>query len=133
MPREDYMQTHRAALYDVVSNLIRLDFKIEKINDRDDPGIEIRNKKGKETKIGVKGLMGTTNWPFDREPVLESDFYIFVSFLDKFNDIKSQPEFFIISKEEIKPPLLKKFRNRSSIYYTKILNTESKDAWYLIE
>ena len=133
MPREDYMQTHFAALYDVISNLIRLDFKIDKINERGDPGIEIKNKKGKGIKIGVKGLMGTTNWPFAREPVLESDFYIFVSFLDKFNDIKSQPEFFILSKEEIKPPLLKKFQNRSGIFYTKILNTKSKDAWHRIE
>ena len=133
MPREDYMQTHRAALYGVVSNLIRLDFKIENINGRDDPGIEVINKNGKGIKIGVKGLIGTTNWPFAREPILESDFYILVSFLDKFNDIKSQPEFFILPKEEIKSPLLKKYQNRSSIFYTRILNTKSKDAWHLIE
>ncbi|GAI01661.1 unnamed protein product, partial [marine sediment metagenome] len=75
---------------------------------------------------------GKSNWPFSLNPKLEADFYIFVCYLNKFDNIEALPEYFILPQKEIKP-LLVPWAGRAGIEYRTLIDKNFKDAWYLIK
>jgi hypothetical protein len=59
-------------------------------------------KGGKTLTMDVKGLQGTTSFPIDKSYLkTSSHFFVFVSYLDKFEDVNVQPEIFIVPSDEL--------------------------------
>ena len=125
-------RTHLAALYGVLSFLTRLGFSIEEIREKNIVNIVAKKTENKKIKIDVKGLKNTSNWPFSLKPKLDADFYIFVCYLNEFEDIESEPEYFILPLEKIES-YLTFWKSRAGIEYRKIADTKYKNAWNLIK
>ena len=133
MSPRNAMQTHLASLYHVVSNLIRLGFKVEEINKTGKVNIVIAKNKSKKITINVKGLVGISDWPFQPSHISAADFFIFVSYdSESFEDLNKNPEFFIVPSNKIEL-LLQEWPTWLGIRYSKLVTYDYKNAWNLLE
>lgn len=128
--------TNLASEYYVLATLYRLGF---------DAYITLGNKKGidiilnlndeKQLTIDVKGLQGTTLFPLDNvneKADKPHHFIVFLSFLNKMDEISVVPEMFIIPHNKIKDFLYQNPKgNRKGINLSMLRNsaTEYKNNW----
>ncbi|GHV89261.1 hypothetical protein AGMMS50267_16210 [Spirochaetia bacterium] len=99
-------------------------------------------KDDKVITIDVKGLMGTTNFPIDNcKTSGDSHYIVFVSFLNKINDINTVPEVFIVPSTELNMKH-KELSGKSIVYHNpggnrtvvqygrlKKVSSKYKDKW----
>lgn len=76
-------------------------------------------------------MFGKTNWPLNLKLIREDHFYILVTHKDKFNDLNTIPEVYIIPSKEI-GSLVTNWKNRSGVTYKKLKNSKYKNAWDLL-
>lgn len=120
--------TNLASEYYVLATLYRLGF---------DAYITLGNKKGidiilnlndeKQLTIDVKGLQGTTLFPLDNvneHADKPHHFIVFLSFLNKMDDINIVPEMFVIPHNKVKDFLYQKPKgNRKGINLSMLRNS----------
>jgi len=128
--------TNLASEYYVLATLYRLGF---------DAYITLGNKKGidiilnlndeKQLTIDVKGLQGTTLFPLDNvneHADKPHHFIVFLSFLNKMDDINIVPEMFVIPHNRVKDFLYQNPKgNRKGINLSMLRNSakEYKNNW----
>ena len=95
----------------------------------------VETPRGREVTVDVKGLKNTTNWPITVKRVRGSNFYVLVTYLNKFEDPNQSPEVFVIPSG-----LIGKYLGRwsgtgsdqTAVDYSRVKGTRYKDAWHLI-
>ncbi len=128
--------TNLASEYYVLATLYRLGF---------DAYITLGNKKGidiilnlndeKQLTIDVKGLQGTTLFPLDNvneKADKPNHFIVFLSFLNKMDEISVVPEMFVIPHNKVKDFLYQNPKgNRKGINLSMLRNSASeyKNNW----
>lgn len=128
--------TNLASEYYVLATLYRLGF---------DAYITLGNKKGidiilnlndeRQLTIDVKGLQGTTLFPLDNineDADKPHHFIVFLSFINKMDDISVVPEMFVIPHNKIKDFLYQNPKgNRKGINLSMLRNSvnEYKNNW----
>ena len=128
--------TNLASEYYVLATLYRLGF---------DAYITLGNKKGidiilnlndeKQLTIDVKGLQGTTLFPLDnvnQKADKPHHFIVFLSFLNKMDEISVVPEMYVIPHKKIKDFLYQNPKgNRKGINLSMLRNSakEYKNNW----
>ncbi len=128
--------TNLASEYYVLATLYRLGF---------DAYITLGNKKGidiilnlndeKQLTIDVKGLQGTTLFPLDNvneKADKPHHFIVFLSFLNKMDEISVVPEMFVIPHNKVKDFLYQNPKgNRKGINLSMLRNSakEYKNNW----
>lgn len=128
--------TNLASEYYVLATLYRLGF---------DAYITLGNKKGidiilnlndeKQLTIDVKGLQGTTLFPLDNvneKADKPNHFIVFLSFLNKMDEISVVPEMFVIPHNKLNDFLYQNPKgNRKGINLSMLRNTanEYKNNW----
>lgn len=94
----------------------------------------VANPDGKVVTIDVKGLKNTTNWPLTPKINSPTHFFVLVSYRNRFQDITSAPEVFVVPSAEV-PKLLTQWSGRpevTCVNYGAVKNSTYKDAWHLL-
>ena len=89
---------------------------------------------GRVVSIDVKGLKNTTNWPLTPKIKSPTHFFVLVSYRNRFQDLASPPDVFVIPSADI-PKLLTRWTGRPEVTcvgYTTLKNTAYRDAWHLL-
>jgi len=132
MPKDESQNTNLASEFLIASQLFRLGYIVTiTLGHTKEVDLIVINKEGKKVSIDVKGLVGQTNWPVKPKLIREDHFYILVTYKDKFNDLNTIPEVYIIPSLEI-TNLITNWKNRSGVTYKNIKNSKYKNAWHLL-
>ncbi|MBM3707941.1 MAG: hypothetical protein FJW69_06340 [Actinobacteria bacterium] len=132
MIEKETQNTNLASEFLVASHLFRLGYSVTVTFGHTKEVDLIVNIPGKGLiTIDVKGLAGKTNWPILPKLIKDNHFYILVTYLNKFVDINTMPEFYIIPSSEIEQ-LITYWKNRSGITYKMLKGGKYKDAWHLL-
>ena len=132
MPKDESQNTNLASEFFIASHLFRLGYIVTiTLGHTKEVDLIVVNKEGKKVSIDVKGLVGRTNWPLKPKLIREDHFYILITYKDKFNDLNTIPEVYIIPSTEIKD-LITNWKNRSGVTYKKLKNNKYKYSWNLL-
>jgi len=132
MPRSEAQNTNLASEFYITSLLFRLGYNVTiTLGHTKEIDLIVTDTEGRKVSIDVKGLVGRTNWPLNPKLIREDHFYILVTYKDKFNDLNTIPEVYILPSIEIKD-LITKWKNRSGITYKKLKNSKYENAWHLL-
>ena len=132
MVKKGTINTNLASEFYIASLLFRLGYAATiTLGHTKEIDLIVANEDGKKISIDVKGLMGKTNWPIKPKLIREDHFYVLVTYLDKFQDLKITPEIYIIPSLEIES-LVTNWKNRSGVTYKELKNSRYKDAWDLL-
>lgn len=132
MAKDEIQNTNLASEFFVASQLFRLGYIVTiTLGHTKEVDLIVVNKEGRKVSIDVKGLVGRTNWPLNPKLIREDHFYILITHKDKFNDLNTIPEVYIIPSVEINN-LLTKWKNRSGVTYKTLKNSKYNNAWHLL-
>lgn len=132
MPRKESISTNLASEFYIAALLFRLGYTVTiTLGHTKEIDLIVANEDGKKISIDVKGLIGKTNWPIKPKLKKEDHFYVLVTYMDKFRDLKVIPEVFIIPSQEINI-LITNWKNRSGVTYKMLRNSKYKNAWDLL-
>ena len=84
--------------------------------------------------IDVKGLKNKTNWPLAPKLISKNHFYVLVTYLNKFENVSSDPEVFVIPSTRVKS-LLSRWSGRpdiTAVAYSRVRGSKHKDAWSVL-
>lgn len=124
--------TNLASEFYIASLLFRLGYTVTiTLGHTKEIDLIVANEDGKKISIDVKGLIGKTNWPIKPKLIRKDHFYVLVTYIDKFSDLKVVPEVFIIPSQEIKT-FITEWENRQGVAYKTLRNSKYKDAWDLL-
>lgn len=136
MRKEASQNTNTASELFVASQLSRLGYAVTitfgntKVID-----LMVAHSDGKRmVSIDVKGLKSKTNWPLTPKLKSKTHFFVLVSYLNKFRELKENPEVFVIPSIEIEKILgsWSGNKNVTAVGYSKIKASKYKDAWHLL-
>lgn len=132
MPKNESQNTNLASEFFIASQLFRLGYIVTiTLGHTKEVDLIVVNKEGKKVSIDVKGLVGRTNWPLKPKLIRDDHFYILVTHKDKFNDLNTIPEVYIIPSIEINN-LITEWKNRSGVTYKALRNSKYENAWDLL-
>jgi hypothetical protein len=135
MARDKAENTNLASEFYVASQLFRLGYVVTiTLGHTKEIDLIVAHPDGRTITIDVKGLKNTTNWPL--KPILKSKnhFYVLVSYRNKFGNLQSPPDVFIIPSLEVEN-MLTPWTGRPDVKcvgYRKIKNSKYKDGWHLL-
>jgi hypothetical protein len=135
MARNKTENTNLASEFFVASQLFRLGHIVTiTLGHTKEIDLIVTNENGHVITIDVKGLKNKTNWPVKPKLISENHFFIFVSYLNKFSELATEPDVFIVPSIRIKRMLGKWSGNPNvtAIEYSKLKNSNYKNAWYLL-
>lgn len=136
MARSAIQNTNLASELFVASQLFRLGYAVTiTLGHTKEIDLYVAHPDGKRiVTIDVKGLKNTTNWPLHPKRKSKDHFYVLVSYLDKFGDLDSQPDVFVIPSLEL-DRVLSPWSGRpdvTAVAYHRIKNSKYKNAWPLL-
>jgi predicted AAA+ superfamily ATPase len=127
--------TNLAAEFFVASQLFRLGYNVTiTLGHTKEIDIIVANQDGRTVTVDVKGLKNKTNWPVKPKLISRNHFYVLVSYLNRFTDVQTQPEVFVIPSARIKR-LLRFWTgnpNVSAVTYKRAAQSGFKNAWHLL-
>lgn len=94
----------------------------------------IAHPDGRTCTIDVKGLKNTTNWPLNPKLKKKNHFFALVSYLNKFDQVETVPDVFIVPSLCVER-FLTKWTGREDVTcvgYGKLKKSKFKDAWHLL-
>ncbi len=92
----------------------------------------VQTKRGNLYTIDVKGLKNKTNWPIKIKRAKSNHFYVFVSYLDRFDDIAVQPQVFVVPSRRARGLLSKWARAKQEVTtmnYRRLKGSVYENAW----
>lgn len=135
MRRTKSGNAHLASEFYVASQLSRLGYKVTvEFGPMKEADLTIGHPDGRTVTIDVKGLKNTTNWPLNARRKNRGHFYVLVSYRNKFDNLQSQPDIFVVPSLKVKKILLP-WSGRPDVKcvgYHQIKNSMYQDAWHLL-
>jgi len=136
MPRDKTQNTNLAAEFFVASQLFRLGYAVTiTLGHTKEIDLFVAHPDDrKNVTIDVKGLKNTTNWPLNPKRKAKDHFYILLSYRNKFGDLTSQPDVFVVPSLEIER-VLSPWSGKpevTGVGYHRIRSSKYKDAWHLL-
>lgn len=135
MPKNESQNTNLASEFFVASQLLRLGYSVTiTLGHTKEIDLIAVHLDGRIITIDVKGLKNKTNWPVKPKLTKENHFYIFLNFLNKFNNLNIIPEIFIVPSNEIHK-LLSSWTGKpevTGVEYKDIKSSKYKNAWDLL-
>lgn len=132
MARDKTQNTNLASEFYVASQLLRLGYVVTvTLGHTKEIDLIVAHPDGRTITIDVKGLKNTTNWPLTPKLKRKDHFYVLVSYLNKFDDLNSQPDIFVIPSLEVEN-VLSLWSGRSDVKcvnYHGIKDSKYKNAW----
>jgi hypothetical protein len=135
MERAPPQLTNTASELYVASQLSRLGYAVTitfgntKVID-----LMVAHPDGRVVTIDVKGLKNKTNWPLSPKLKNKTHYFVLVSYLNRFSDLETIPECFVIPSTEISKVLSSWSGNPNvtAVGYMAVKNTKYKNAWPLL-
>lgn len=134
MPAVD-RSSNLAAEFHVASCLLRLGYAVSlTLGNTKEIDLSAHHPYGWTVTIDSKGLKNTTNWPLVPKRRSRSHFYVFVAYRNRFQDLDSTPEVFVVPSLEIDSLLAKWAGNpqQTCVDYRRIKDTAYRNAWTLL-
>lgn len=136
MAHDKTQNTNLASEFYVASQLFRLGYVVTvTLGHTKEIDLIVAHPDGRTVTIDVKGLKNTTNWPL--KPKLknkDNHFYVLVSYHNKFGDLTSHPDVFVIPALEVET-LLQPWSGKPDVTcvgYKDMKESKYKDAWDLL-
>ncbi len=135
MARDRTQNTNLAAEFHVASQLFRLGYTTTvTLGHTKEIDLIVAHPDGRTVTIDVKGLKNKTNWPLAPKLISKNHFYVLVTYLNKFENVSSEPEVFVIPSTRVKS-LLSRWSGRpdiTAVAYSRVRDSKYKDAWYVL-
>ncbi|NLP59461.1 hypothetical protein [Lutibacter sp. B1] len=129
--RANTFNTGIASEYLILSKLYRLDLEAY-ISQGNKKSVDIRviKENGETLSIDVKSVRGYSSLVVNNVVPKENHFLVFVIYNNKFEDLDSHPDIFIVPSQKICEPLVSTFKKEKRIMKGKL--AEYKDKWNLL-
>ena len=129
--RANTFNTGIASEYLILSKLYRLDLEAY-ISQGNKKSVDIRviKENGETISIDVKSVRGYSSLVVNNVVPKENHFLVFVIYNNKFEDLDSHPDIFIVPSQKIREPLVSTFKKEKRIMKGKL--AEYKDKWNLL-
>lgn len=135
MARDRTQNTNLAAEFHVASQLFRLGYTTTvTLGHTKEIDLIVAHPDGRTVTIDVKGLKNKTNWPLAPKLISKNHFYVLVTYLNKFENVSSDPEVFVIPSTRVKS-LLSRWSGRpdiTAVAYSRVRGSKHKDAWSVL-
>lgn len=135
MARDKTQNTNLASEFYVASQLFRLGYVVTvTLGHTKEIDLIVAHPDGRTITIDVKGLKTTTNWPLHPKLETKEHFYVLLSYRDKFGDLNTQPDVFVIPSPEV-VKLLHRWSgkpNVTCVEYRDVKNSRYRNAWNLL-
>lgn len=127
--------TNLASEFYVASQLFRRGYSVTITNGHTkEIDLIVSHPDGRTATIDVKGLKNTTNWPLQPKLKRKDHFYVLVSYRNRFEDLKSQPDVFVIPSLKVEGLLGHWSGNprMKAVSYRRVKDSKYKDGWHLL-
>lgn len=135
MARDKMQNTNLASEFYVASQLFRLGYVVTvTLGHTKEIDLIVAHPDGKTITIDVKGLKNTTNWPLQPKLKTKKHFFVLLSYLNKFGDLNTHPDVFVIPSLEVEK-ILESWSGKPNVRcigYRKVKNSKYKNAWNLL-
>lgn len=135
MARDKTQNTNLASEFYVASQLFRLGYVVTvTLGHTKEIDIIVAHPDGRTITIDVKGLKNTTNWPLKPKLRSEDHFYILVSYRNRFDDLASHPDVFVIPSLEVEK-VLHSWSGKpdvTCVNYRDLKDSKYKNGWGLL-
>lgn len=137
MARDKTQNTNLASEFYVASQLFRLGYVVTvTLGHTKEIDLIVAHPDGRTITIDVKGLKTTTNWPLHPKLKTKEHFYVLLSYLNKFGDLNTHPDVFVIPSLALEvEKLLHRWSgkpNVTCVEYRELKNSKYKNAWNLL-
>lgn len=129
--RANTFNTGIASEYLILSKLYRLELEAY-ISQGNKKSVDIRviKENGETLSIDVKAVRGYSSLVVNNVEPKDNHFLVFVIYNNKFEDLNSHPDIFIVPSQKICKPLVSTFKKEKRIMKGKL--AEYKDRWNLL-
>ncbi|WP_405570473.1 hypothetical protein [Winogradskyella sp. Asnod2-B02-A] len=129
--RANTFNTGIASEYLILSKLYRLELEAY-ISQGNKKSIDIRviKENGETLSIDVKAVRGYSSLVVNNVESKKNHFLVFVIYNNKFEDLDSHPDIFIVPSKKICEPLVSTFKTEKRVMKGKL--AEYKDKWNLL-
>jgi|SRR5690606_25023542 hypothetical protein len=129
--RANTFNTGIASEYLILSKLYRLELEAY-ISQGNKKSVDIRviKENGETLSIDVKAVRGYSSLVVNNVEPKKNHFLVFVIYNNKFEDLDSHPDIFIVPSQKICEPLVSTFKKEKRVMKGKL--AEYKDKWNLL-